>query len=299
MGVDLAVVVVTHDSAHVIGRLLDSLPRALEGLIADVVIVDSGSADNTVGVVQARTDCRVIRSANVGYAAGINRGIREAEPADAILVLNPDVELWAGAIRPLLDALRLADTGIAAPQIRSVDGSLYHSLRREPTLPRALGLTRTNLPWLSECVSKDASYDRPQVVDWALGAVLLISRTCYDKVGGWDESYFLYSEETQFSLDARKLGYLTRYVPSSVAMHIGAQSGSSNLTYSMMVINRVRFYRRRHRSVASWCYFGLAILSELSRVARGQRRSWFAVTTLLRPGRRPPQLGCSTRLMPR
>jgi N-acetylglucosaminyl-diphospho-decaprenol L-rhamnosyltransferase len=299
VGVDLAVVIVTYDSAHVIGRLLDSLPGALEDLVADVVIVDNGSTDDTVGVVKARADCRVIRSTNVGYAAGINRGVREAEPADAILVLNPDVQLWAGAIRPLLDTLRLADTGVAAPQIRSVDGSLFHSLRREPTLPRALGLTRTHLRWLSECVSEDRSYDRPQVVDWALGAALLISRACYDAVGGWDESYFLYSEETQFSLDARKLGYLTRYVPSSVAMHIGAQSGSNNLTYSMMVINRVRFYRRRHRSIASWCYYSLAILSELSRVARGQRRSWFAITTLLRPSRRPVQLGCSTRLMPR
>lgn len=299
MGVDIAVVIVTYDSEHVVGGLLDSLPGALGNLVADVVVVDNGSRDDTVGLLAARGGCRIIQSTNLGYAAGINRGVREAESADAILILNPDVQLQPDSIGPLLEALRLPGTGVVAPQVRSADGSLFHSLRRDPTLPRALGLTRTKLPWLSECVNNDSAYDHAHVVDWALGAVLLISRHCYETMGGWDESYFLYSEETQFSLDARRAGLLTRYVPSAVAMHIGAQSGSSKVTHSMMVINRVRFYRRRHGDIASWCYYGLTILSELSWVARGKPRSWFAITTLLRPRRRPAELGCSATLMPR
>jgi N-acetylglucosaminyl-diphospho-decaprenol L-rhamnosyltransferase len=136
-------------------------------------------------------------------------------------------------------------------------------------------------------------------VDWATGAVMLISRACYEAVGGMDESFFLYSEETQFSLDARALGYATRYVPGAVAMHIGAQSGYSEQTHSMMVINRVRLYRRRHSAPVSWLYFGATVLSELSWIARGNRLSRFAVMAMLRPGRRPQALGCSARLMPR
>jgi N-acetylglucosaminyl-diphospho-decaprenol L-rhamnosyltransferase len=301
MGFDLAVVVVTYNSSHVVGKLLDSLPLALDGLHAEVVVVDNGSADDTVALLQARSDCRVIVSTNAGYAGGINRGISAAEPADAVLILNPDVVLQPGAIAPLLAALALPGTGIVAPQVRSADGELFHSLRREPTLLRATGLTRTRIPVLSECVNDDHAYADAHVVDWALGAVLLFSRACYEAVGGWDESFFLYSEETQFSLDARKLGYLTRYVPSAVAMHIGAQSGTSHRTYSMMVINRVRLYRRRHGLAASWCYFFLTILSELSWVARGQRNSRFAIVTLLRPGRRPAELGASASaaLLPR
>src|ERR1035438_1243678 len=85
---DLAVVIVTYNSSHDIGDLLDSLPAALDGLTADVVVVDNGSADGTADLVAARGDSRVVRSANVGYAGGINRGVREAAPADAILILD-------------------------------------------------------------------------------------------------------------------------------------------------------------------------------------------------------------------
>ena len=298
MGVDLAVIIVTYDSAHVVGSLLDSLPGALDGLIADVVVVDNGSTDQTVAILRERSDCRVVQSANIGYAGGINRGVREADCADAILVLNPDVRLGPCSVRPLLTALGLPRTGVAAPQIRSVDHSLYHSLRRKPSLLRELGLGRSGVGAFSEYITDDELYHHPQVVDWALGAVLLISRACYDVVGGWDESYFLYSEETQFSLDARKLGYLTRYVPSSVAVHIGGQSGQSEVTHSMMIINRVRLYRRRHGVAASWCYYLITILSELSWAVRGHRRSWFAAVALVRPSRRPAVLGVSRQILP-
>jgi N-acetylglucosaminyl-diphospho-decaprenol L-rhamnosyltransferase len=297
MGADLVIVVVTYNSAHVIGALLDSVPGALDGLSADVVVVDNGSTDDTLAVLSSREDCRVIRSTNVGYSGGINRGVGEAEPADAILVLNPDVVLWPGSIRPLLEALQLPGTGIAAPQMRR-DGALYLSLRREPTLPRALGLTRTKLAVFSESVTDGRAYEVAHEVDWATGAVLMVSRACHEAVGGWDESFFLYSEETQFCLDARRLGYRTRYVPESVVEHLQGESGTSDAIHSMMVINRVRLYRRRHGIASSFCYYCLAILSELSRVARGSAPSRAAVAALLRPSRRPAVLGCSGSLVP-
>lgn len=295
---DLAVVIVTYNSAHVIGGLLDSLPAALDGLTADVVVVDNGSADGTADVAAARGDCRVVRSTNVGYAGGINRGVREAGPAGAILVLNPDVRLSPHSVAPLLEALREPGTGIVVPQLRSGDGSLEPSLRRTPTLLRALGLEKTGIAALSERIAKAAEYTYPHLVDWAQGAVVLMSRECFDKLNGWDESYFLYSEETDLSLRARDLGWLTRYEPRSVAVHTGGASGQNDKTHAMQIVNRVRLYRRRNGVLASWCYFWLTIASELTWVARGHPQSRFAITALLRPSLRPGELGCSDRLLP-
>ena len=296
---DIDVVIVTHNSAHVVGDLLDSLPAALDGLTADVVVVDNASSDQTVKLLDSRDDCRVVRSANVGYAGGINRGVREGAGADAILVLNPDARLHKRSVPPLLEALREPNTGIVAPQVRSPEGRLEPSLRRRPTLLRALGLTGTGMPVLSEYVSKPEQYARPHVVDWALGAVLLMSRSCFDALSGWDESYFLYSEETDLALRARDIGLLTRYEPRSVAVHIGGQSGRNDTTHAMQIINRVRLYRRRNNMLASWCYYWLTIASELSWLLRGQRQSRFAILSLLRPSMRPPELGCSRWLVPR
>jgi N-acetylglucosaminyl-diphospho-decaprenol L-rhamnosyltransferase len=295
---DIDVVIVTYNSAHVVGDLLDSLPGALGGLTADVVVVDNGSADETVKLLESRDDCRVVRSANVGYAGGINRGIREASGAVAILILNPDVRLHEGSVPPLIDALSEPDTGIVAPQVRSPEGTLELSLRRRPTVLRALGLTRTGIGALSEYIGETEDYARPHVVDWALGAVLLMSRTCFDALGGWDESYFLYSEETDLSLRARDLGLVTRYEPRSVAVHIGGQSGRNDKTHAMMIINRVRLYRRRNGLLASWCYYWLTIASELSWLMRGQRQSRAAILGLLRPTLRPQELACSNRILP-
>src|SRR6185437_11690170 len=119
---DLAAVIVTYNSAHVVGNLLDSLPGALDGLSADVIVVDNASTDNTVDVLMARGDCRIVRSANVGYAGGINLGVRQSPGAPAILVLNPDVVLHPQSVRPLMAALNQPGVGIVAPQVRSEDG---------------------------------------------------------------------------------------------------------------------------------------------------------------------------------
>jgi N-acetylglucosaminyl-diphospho-decaprenol L-rhamnosyltransferase len=296
---DIVVVIVTYNSAHVIGDLLESLPRALDGLTADVVVVDNGSTDGTPGLVAALGTCRVVRSANVGYAGGINRGVREAAQAQAILILNPDVRLHPGSLPPLLAALREPGVGIAAPRVLTPRGELHLSLRREPTLPRALGLTKTRLAVFSEYVYDPSAYARPCTVDWALGAVLLMSRECYKALGGWDETFFLYSEETDLALRARDAGLLTRYEPRSVAVHIGGQSGRSHRTHAMQIVNRVRLYRRRHGALASWAYYWLVVANQMSRVPRGRRESWHAVVALLKPGRRPAELGCSGRRMPR
>jgi N-acetylglucosaminyl-diphospho-decaprenol L-rhamnosyltransferase len=299
MAVDLDVIIVTYNSIHVIGDLLDSIPAALGSLTADVIVVDNGSEDGTAELAEKHAGCRVVRSANVGYAGGINRGVRESSQADAILILNPDVRLHALSVPPLMAALSETGVGIVAPQVRSPQGNLDLSLRRAPSVLRALGLNRTGIRAFSEYVSDRSAYARPQVVDWALGAILLMRRECYDSVGGWDESFFLYSEEADLCLRARDAGFLTRYEPLSVVTHIGGQSGRNDWTHSMQIVNRVRLHRRRHGVLASWCYFWLTIVSELSWVARGHAQSRAAIAALLRPSKRPPHLGCSERLMPR
>ncbi len=295
---DLAIVVVTHNSESVIGDLLDSLPAALGGLTADVVVVDNASQDSTVAVVEARGDCRVLVGVNAGYSAGINTGIAACPAAPAVLVLNPDVRMHKGSVSPLLVSLR-DGIGIACPRIHSEDGVLQFSLRREPTLLRALGLSRARSATFSEYIQEPTAYTNAGLVDWALGAVLAISRDCLVDVGRWDESFFLYSEETDYCLRAREHGYGTWFVPESVAVHVGGASGRNDLTHTLQIVNRVRLYARRHGLVAGAAYHALTVLSEVSWLVRGHAQSRAAIRALLRPNERPVQLGCTGGLVPR
>jgi N-acetylglucosaminyl-diphospho-decaprenol L-rhamnosyltransferase len=115
---------------------------------------------------------------------------------------------------------------------------------------------------------------------------------------GWDESYFLHSEETDLSLRARDRGWATYYEPAARALHHGKRSGYDDRIHSMQIVNRVRLYSRRHGGAASWAYYGLNVLGELSWLARGNTESRASLQALLRPGRRPPEIGCSGRLLP-
>lgn len=294
----VTVVVVTFNSAHVVEGLLDSLPAALGDLTAETIVVDNSSSDDTVAVVSRRGDCRIIVEPNNGYAAAINRGAAASRSQGPVLVLNPDVRLHPRSVELLVRALETRGVGIVVPRVWEPDGRISFSMRRDPSLRRTLGLGGTGWPCFSEYVTALPAYERRQVCDWAVGAVMLVSRACHEALGGWDESYFLYSEETDFCLRARDRGWQTVYVPEAEAVHIGGQSGQSGLTHAMQVLNRVRLYHRRHGRLRGWAYFALTVATEASWLMRGNRRSGTALISLLVRSRRPRQLGLGRSYLP-
>lgn len=300
MSTQVAVVVVTYNSSDVIDGLLDSVPAAMGNLTHQVVVVDNGSCDDTVAKVQRRDDAMLVQQANHGYSAGINAGVRMLPASEEILILNPDVLLLPDSMLELTLSLRRNGAGIAAPRmLDAADGQLAFSLRRSPTLLRASGLSFTRIPALDECVCSVAEYQVPHVVDWAVGAALLVSRRCFDDLGGWDESFFLYSEETDFCLRAADRGWPTFYEPRAVVSHIGGASGRTAQTHTMQILNRVRLYSRRHGLPAAWTYFGLISLGQAKRSLRGESESRAALRALLFPHERPRKLGLRPSLLPR
>lgn len=299
MTVDIAAVVVTYNSEQHIAALLDSIPSAMGALTYSVVVVDNGSSDHTVDIVDSRADCLLVRSSNVGYAAGMNRAVSSSGEASAILILNPDATLDAMSVPTMLTVLRRSGAGVVAPRVRESDGSLSPTLRRGPTMGRVGGLSFTGLPAFTERIEDPSAYENEHEVEWAVGAILLIDANCYRALGGMDESYFLYSEETDFSLRAKDAGWTTIYTPAAGAMHVGGGSGESAMTHTMKIINRVRLYRRRRGALLASVYFGLTVLTELRRAILGHDKSWPTVRALLKPSTRPPLLGASRSLLPR
>ncbi|MET0933489.1 MAG: glycosyltransferase family 2 protein [Mycetocola sp.] len=297
--VDVAAVVVTYNSSRHVAALLDSLPPAFGDLTYSVVVVDNDSTDGTPELLASRLDVTIVRSRNDGYAAGINRAVNASPDATAILILNPDATLDPGAVPRMLESLRRPGVGIVAPCVREEDGSLSPTLRRGPTLGRAGGLSFTGLPAFTERIEEPSEYVDEHEVDWAVGAILLVDRRCFDALNGFDESFFLYSEETDFSLRARDSGWATVYSPRAGAMHVGGGSGESAATHTMKMINRIRLYRRRAGDLRAWLYFLMTVLVELRRAVLGHRKSWSTLRALLRPSLRPPQLKASSAILPR
>ena len=289
----VVVVVITFNSEAVLPGLIASLNQGLGDIVWELIVVDNDSTDNSLAVLRelAPSATVVEMGRNAGYAAGINAAISCAGAHSAVLVLNPDVRLARDCVPELLHALRKPGTGIAVPRLLDGNGDLVASMRREPTLARAwadalIGASHAGrYPKFGEIVTTKEEYARESLTDWAEGSVQLISAECWSKCGPWDESFFLYSEETEYNLRARDAGYATRFVPSAGAVHLKGESTRSPGLWRLLVLNRVRLYRRRNGVVKGSAFWAAVLLRETSRALFGRATARAATKALLSPRR--------------
>jgi GT2 family glycosyltransferase len=290
-GERVAICVVTYNSAALLEGLIDSLPAGAGDVPWQLVVADNASSDDTVATVRRLApEARVVEGGrNAGYAAGVNAATRAADPFTAALILNPDVRLGPGCLAELLTAVRAPGVGIAVPRLTDAAGELILSQRREPTVTRAfaealIGAERAGRTVrFGEVVSDPERYREAAVVDWAEGSTQLITAECLRTCGPWDESFFLYSEETEFDLRARDHGLSVRYVPTAQAVHLEGDSAGSPELWPLLVLNRVRLFRRRNGIPRAIAFWWAVVLREASRAALGRATSRAALRRLVAP----------------
>lgn len=273
----LSIVAVTYNSASVLPGLLDSLSLGLEGIERfEVVIVDNDSRDNSADLAQAHPiGARVIRMGrNAGYAAGINAATATLDRESDVLILNPDVRLLAGSVRSLVDRLSDPRVGMAVPRIWNEDGTIAPSLRREPSLltvwsDAVLGGRLAARLGLSETIDDEEFYKHGQLIQWATGAALLVSARARQRVGDWDETFFLYSEEVEYQRRMRDMGLSVAYVPEAQVVHIGGEYIKDPRLSALWTFNQIRYYARHHGAFSTAVFRWGLIVSGLLRATRG------------------------------
>jgi GT2 family glycosyltransferase len=277
--VDCSIVVVTYNSDQHIVPFLDSVGPAAGPLTWRVIVVDNGSSPRTAELVEGRPGVTYVRSpSNLGYSGGINIGRSHAAPCDSILIANPDVRLARGALAALHRAVIQGKHGAAVPVLLDNRGHLSRSLRREPTITRQLGESlfgdhfKNRPSWLSEVVRDTREYQQAHTVEWATGAVIMVSTECDAVVEDWDESYFLFSEEVDYAARIRGAGFSIAFVPEATAVHHEGGSGRPTPLMSLLAVNRLRYYRGRHGRVAATLYAAALLLQLLLRSAERQHR---------------------------
>ena len=226
---DVSVIVVTYDGRDLLRRCLAALDADLpHEATRELIVVDQASSDGTGSWLQAEhPDVRVVSlERNVGFGAGTNRGAALAG-GRWLLLLNSDCFVDPGAIDELVRFGDGApDVGIVAPRLRWPDGSLQRSCRRFPSPYRIA----TEYLYLRKLAPRSAAlngfycgefaHDAPRRVDWLTGACLLVRRELYERLGGFDESFFMYSEEVDLCRRALDLGFETWFDPAAGATHV-------------------------------------------------------------------------------
>lgn len=226
----LAIIVVTYNSAAVIGACLDSCLRVPA---ATVVVVDNNSSDATVNEVVKRPAVRLLANdSNRGFAGAANQGIGSTDEP-FVLLLNPDAVLQSG-LGDLLHACRQPGVGAAGGRLVGADGCSQEgfNVRGFPTALtlacEAMGLNRI---WPGNPVNRAYRVPTPQLttldVAQPAGAMLMIRRSAWQAIGGFDERFHpIWFEDVDFCWRLRAAGYRIGFVPHAVAEHIGGHSAA-------------------------------------------------------------------------
>ena len=258
---DISVIIVSWNVRELLKRALQSVldDARAANLAVEIIVVDNASRDGTVEMLRADFPrARVIANTeNAGFTRGNNQGLASASDARYLFLLNPDTEIFPGALRALtafMDAPENARAGIVGPQLVYADGTLQSSRRRFPTFATAL-LESTKLEqlfprnrWLTNYRLLNTDDARAQDVDWVVGAAMFARRAVYEQIGGLDERFFMYSEELDWCLRAKQNGWRVLYFPDARVLHHEAKSSAQAIAQRDIYFHssKVRYFKKYH-----------------------------------------------------
>ncbi|BBA87076.1 glycosyltransferase family 2 protein [Mycobacterium pseudoshottsii] len=283
----LPVVAVTYSPGPHVERFLASLSLATDRPVS-VLLADNGSTDGTPqAAVERYPNVRIFHTgANLGYGTAVNRAVaqltEQPESDDWLIVANPDVQWGPGSIDALLEAVeRWPQAGALGPLIRDPDGSVYPSARHLPSLVRGgmhavLGPVWPRNPW-TKAYRQEHLEPSERPVGWLSGSCLLVRRSAFRQIGGFDERYFMYMEDVDLGDRLGQAGWLSVYVPSAEVLHHKGHSTGRDPANHLAAHHRSTyiFLADRHagwwRAPLRWTLRGsLAVRSRL--MVRSSRR---------------------------
>jgi hypothetical protein len=242
--IDLSVIIVTRNTCQLTCAAIESVLNGQDNPSREIFLVDNGSTDETPAVVAQRfPSVHLLRSdRNLGFARANNLGSRKAQ-GQFLLLLNSDAVLQAESLAAAVGWMRAhPDCGAAGVQLLNPDGSPQNSIANFPTLATELlnkSLLRRLCP--RRYPGKEHRFTEPVEVETVVGACMIIRRDIWDAIGGLDERFFFFFEETDFCLQTRRLGKNVMHLPRITASHRQGQTAKNDSPAA-----RIEYWRSRY-----------------------------------------------------
>ncbi|MGC8667236.1 MAG: glycosyltransferase family 2 protein [Chthonomonadales bacterium] len=257
---DLSVIIVNWNVKDFLDRCLASLYQNVCGLAFEIIVVDNASRDGSVELVRSKyPQVRLIANeGNEGFCRANNQGLAVAS-GEFVVLLNPDTEVYPGAMEALVAFLRdHPDVGVVGPMLLSPGGLHMPNGTRFPTLRReligVLGLQKVNQRAYDLEGYGREDFTTVAEVDVVCGACLMTRRSVFEQIGGLDESLFMYFEEVDFCRRAKMAGWKVYYVPDARVYHHWMQSVKQDNIAATRRLFRSQFlyFRKHHGAAAAW-----------------------------------------------
>ncbi|HSI13298.1 MAG TPA: glycosyltransferase [Chthoniobacter sp.] len=263
----ISAILVNYNTRDMTLECLRSLWSEVGDIPAEVIVVDNASTDGSAeAIAQEFPDVKLIRNErNAGFAAGNNLAFRVAR-GRFFLIINTDAFLKPGALSHLLDFCeRNPKVGFAGPRLLNRDGSLQHSCFRFPSPLQCwlenlwVPLFFRDHPVLGDYYRWDYASERE--VDFVSGACILARREVYEEVGGLDERFFMYQEETDWQRRAWSAGWRVCFTPDAEVVHYGGESGRGNSQrINQHFFESLDRYELKHHGFAGFLLMRMAML---------------------------------------
>ena len=225
----VSIIIVNYNQKNLLKQCLRNISEADIKIDYEIIIIDNNSEDESkeflAGLYSEPNINIILNNTNNGFAMANNQGIRLSK-YKYVLSLNPDVIVQSGAIEKLYNFLETnSDTGIVAPQLLNPDKTIQNSCCRFPKwyIPILRRTFLGKMPILKKELSKylmlDFDHQQTREIDWAIGACLMIRKKMLNKIGLFDEKYFLYFEDVDLARRAWKADFKVHYYPTAVMFH--------------------------------------------------------------------------------
>jgi len=281
---DISVIIVSYNVKEFLYQCILSLKKAIEGLESEIIVVDNNSIDGTAIIIEKYfPDILLIKNKeNLGFGKACNQALKLAK-GEYILFINPDTIIQEDTIKVMLNFFREhPDAGAAGCKILNSDGTLQLSCRRSFPTPfvafsKLVGLSRL-FPKSNVFGKYNLTYldpDKVYPVDAISGSFMTIKREVYDKVGGFDESFFMYGEDLDYCYRIKEAGWKIYYVPYTKVIHYKGESAKlanfDNIItfYKAMDIFVRKYYSRSYSLVTDVILrFGILLRGIISFISK-------------------------------
>jgi N-acetylglucosaminyl-diphospho-decaprenol L-rhamnosyltransferase len=281
----VGVVTVSYESDEVLPSFLDSIATATNEPCQLVIADNKPSENSTVARLASEHGALYLPlPSNPGYGGAMNRAVEQLAPSvEWVLISNPDVVLEPGSLDALVAAAEEESRiGTVGPAILTPVGSVYPSARLVPSIRTGIGHALFYNLWPNNAWSRRYLSEmdaQPRDAGWLSGSCLLVNRSAFETLGGFDDGYFMYFEDVDLGDRMTKAGYRNVYRPHARVMHSGAHSTASSSERMLREHHKSasRFLSRKYSGPWLWpvrvaLRIGLALRSR-SEGRRARRRS--------------------------
>lgn len=253
---DVSVIIVNYNVKEFVQNLLHSLKKASKSLTTEIIIIDNASDDGSVELIREEFhEVNLVASkTNLGFGKANNLGFQMAS-GKYLFILNPDTLVQEDTLEKLVAFFeRTPDAGIIGCKILNPDGTLQLNCRRgfpspwtsfckvsglSSIFPKSRLFARYNLTYLNE--------DETSEVDALSGSCMLLRKDVYEKIGGFDEQFFMYGEDLDLCFRVQKAGYKVFYVPDTKIIHYkGESTKRSSLDETKVFYGAMSIFVKKH-----------------------------------------------------